>query len=185
MSKKKRVRKRICLHCRRLFLPDYRNRAHQKFCSSPECRRASKAERQRRWLNKPENMAYFSGPENVERVRQWRKRNPGCSKRCHKTEAALQDDCSAQVVVLQEDRLDLNLSALQDDCQSQVVLLVGLIASLTDSVLQDDIASSIRRLHSRGKSIFAMKPDTQTGGEDEDQEAVVMPRAGASSARAL
>ena len=182
MSFKKRVRKRICLHCRMLFVPDCRNREHQKFCSKPECKCASKARRQRRWLSKPENKAYFSGSENTERVRQWRIRNPGYSKRCRKTEKALQDDCDSQVVPVEEDTSRLMLRALQDDCESQVVLMVGLIASLTGCALQDDIASSIRKLQSRGQSVLAMTQNTKKGGEYEDQKAVVTPRAGASSA---
>jgi len=31
-----------CLHCKKLFVPDYRNRGRQKYCSDPECQAASK-----------------------------------------------------------------------------------------------------------------------------------------------
>ena len=61
-----------CLHCRKFFVPNYRNRGRQKYCSSPACRRASKQLSQRRWLSQPGNQDYFSGPENVKRVQQWR-----------------------------------------------------------------------------------------------------------------
>ncbi len=50
-------RKRICLHCRTYFRTDPRNARKQKYCSRPECRKASKAASQKRWLNKPENIA--------------------------------------------------------------------------------------------------------------------------------
>ena len=182
MSKQKRVRKRKCLGCGKLFVPDPRTRDRQRFCSELECKRASKARRQRRWLDKPENRDYFSGPENVERVREWRKEHPGYSKEARLRKKALQDDCVSQPIDLQEDAPSLSLSALQDDCESQVVLLVGLIASLTDCALQDDIASSIRKFHSRGQCVFGMKPNIKTGDGYEDQKTVAMSRAGASSA---
>ena len=42
-----------------------------------KCRKASKAAAQARWLAKKENANYFHGPENVRRVQEWRKHNPG------------------------------------------------------------------------------------------------------------
>ena len=56
---------RKCRHCRGLFRPDPRNLRHQRFCPKSPCRRASKAESQRRWLAKPDNRDYFRGPENL------------------------------------------------------------------------------------------------------------------------
>jgi len=52
--------------------PYYRNATRQKYCNKAECKKASKAESQRKWLNKPENSDYFRSHENVERVQQWR-----------------------------------------------------------------------------------------------------------------
>lgn len=66
-----------CAHCHRPFRPDPRNAWHQRYCAAGECRGASKAASQRRWLGKPENRDYFRGPEHVERVRQWRRAHPG------------------------------------------------------------------------------------------------------------
>ena len=40
-------RGRKCLNCRRLFRPDPRNVRHQRYCSEPACRQASKAASQR------------------------------------------------------------------------------------------------------------------------------------------
>jgi len=37
-----------CLHCHQMFRPDVRNRRHQRYCSSKDCRRASKLASQRR-----------------------------------------------------------------------------------------------------------------------------------------
>ena len=50
---------------------------HQRYCSEAACRRQSKAESQRRWVQNPDNQNYFSGPQNSQRVKEWRKRNPG------------------------------------------------------------------------------------------------------------
>ena len=182
MAVKKRVRRRKCLGCGELFVPDPRTRDRQRFCSKPECRCKSKAWRQRRWLKKKVNQNYFSGPEHVARVQQWRKEHPDYSKEARLRKKALQDDCKSQAVLGEKDTSRLTLDALQDDSESQVVLMVGILASLTDCALQDDIASSIRTFHSRGQCVLAMTPNTKTGAGDEDQKTVVVPRAGASSA---
>ena len=63
-------RRRKCRHCGQLFRPDPRNLRHQRYCSAKECRRASKAASQRRWLAKAENRDYFRGPEQMARVRE-------------------------------------------------------------------------------------------------------------------
>ena len=70
-----------CLHCNELFHADCRNRTRQRYCAAAACRKASKAESQRRWLLKPENQDYFRGPQHVERVRLWRSKNPGYWRR--------------------------------------------------------------------------------------------------------
>ena len=66
---------RVCIHCSELFLPDRRNRYQQQFCNQPECRQASKAQSQKRWLK--QNRDYFRGRQHVERVQAWRKAHPG------------------------------------------------------------------------------------------------------------
>jgi hypothetical protein len=68
---------RKCCHCREHFVPSPNNRRNQCYCSKALCRKASKAAAQAKWLNKAENRNYFRGRENVERVRQWRRRRPG------------------------------------------------------------------------------------------------------------
>jgi hypothetical protein len=52
-----------CLHCKKLLVPDHRNRGRQKYCSAPACQQASKQASQQRWTRKPENRDYFRGPE--------------------------------------------------------------------------------------------------------------------------
>src|SRR5215831_12268559 len=63
------VERRKCKCCQRLFRPDPRSRRHQRYCSEPPCRAASKAASQARWLAKPENQGYFRDPWHVIRVR--------------------------------------------------------------------------------------------------------------------
>ena len=159
MHKRKRKRRRKCLHCKDLFFPDPRTRDRQKFCSKPECKRASKSWRQRRWLNKPENRDYFKGPENVVRVQEWRKAHPKYWRR-KRTLArnALQDDCTLQPVAKKEDTISLATIALQDDCTLQPAVFVGLIANLIDSTLQDDIFRTLRKMHDSGQSILGTGP---------------------------
>ena len=71
MSAKNKQRK--CRCCNVFFTPDCHNPNRQFYCSAPDCRRASKAASQRRWLQKPANRNYFRDAENVQRVQQWRK----------------------------------------------------------------------------------------------------------------
>lgn len=185
MKKKKRFRKRKCLCCEELYLPDPRTRDRQKFCNKPQCKRASKAQSQRRWLSKPENKNYFFGPQNVNRVRAWRQKHPGYSKRCPKSECALQDDCPSQSPEFKGDKSNLNLDTLQDDCFSQLPLVIGLIANLTGFALQDDIVCSIRKMHSCGQRVLGMVPDAKIGDDYEDQKTFVMPRTGSSGSKSV
>ena len=50
-----RGRRRKCKCCLKLFRPDPCNRRHQRYCSAPRCRQASKAASQTRWLARAEN----------------------------------------------------------------------------------------------------------------------------------
>ena len=63
----------------------------------PACREESKAQSQRRWQERPENQNYFRGPENLQRVKDWRKRNPGYwRKKKSSTQEPLQEVFQAQ-----------------------------------------------------------------------------------------
>mgnify|MGYP007097270666 CR=1 FL=1 len=66
------IKRKKCRHCNQLFVPDARNRSRQRYCTKPECRKASKAAAQRRWLSKDGNGDHFRGPSEVDRVRRWR-----------------------------------------------------------------------------------------------------------------
>jgi len=146
-----RIRKRKCKHCKEYFLPDHRNKKKQWFCSKPQCRKASKAASQQKWLKKPQNKDYFRGPEHVERVRQWRKNNPDYRQ---KSKNVLQDHCRENENKKQRVKSSLHSLVLQDLLLRQPAVLIGLIANLTGSALQDDIAVSISRMQQLGNDIL-------------------------------
>src|SRR5271166_15921 len=126
---------RKCQHCKEFYLPDRRNLHHQRYCAKPACRRQSKAESQRRWVQKPENQNYFSGSQNSQRVKEWRKRNPGYWR---KKNPPLQEP-------------------LQDLLVMQPAVMVGLICMMTGSALQEDIAATTRALLSKGQDILGRR----------------------------
>jgi len=95
-------RKPKCPHCRQLFRPDPRNVTRQKDCSQPECRKASKAASQKKWLEKPANHDYFQGTDNTCRVQQWRKCHPGYWRNKHGQSEPLQDSFSPNSVKKQD-----------------------------------------------------------------------------------
>jgi len=146
---------RKCKHCRTFFAPDPRSATRQRYCAKPACRQASKAASQHRWLQKPGNRDYFTGPTHVERVRQWRRAHPGYWRRPDaRASHALQEDLTPQE--LQPQPLDEGLMphALQDVFFLQPTVVVGLIAHFTGLTLQDDIATTARRLQQLGRDIL-------------------------------
>jgi hypothetical protein len=162
-----------CLHCRAAFVPCPTHRTTQRYCSKPECRKASKAAAQARWRQQPQNQAYFRGPEHVERVRRWRARHPGYwrkkpAARPPPSSPALQDLACPQALPtealttapagppegqrpVESPRVD----ALQDLVGLQVPLLVGVVSLLLGDALQDRFAELTRQLVDRGKRVLA------------------------------
>ncbi len=69
---------RKCLCCGNFFDLDHRNRERQRFCSTTQCRHASKGASQAAWLAQPQNSGYFRDPVHVTRVQAWRAAHPGC-----------------------------------------------------------------------------------------------------------
>jgi hypothetical protein len=153
--------RRKCLHCGEFYQPDRRNLRHQRYCAKPECRKRSKAASQRRWLQRPENQAYFRSPENCQRVKDWRQRHPGYwRKKKARPPAPLQEVYSAQGPQPQEVSPPPELDALQDLFAMQPAMVVGLISMMTGSTLQEDIALTTRLLLRKGQDILAMRPAT-------------------------
>lgn len=161
-------RRRRCLCCKELFLPDPRSRYHQRFCSETECQRASKALSQARWRAQGDNQDYWRGAEQVQRVSSWRKAHPGYwKKEAPGAASTLQEDSLSQVV--DPEQLDPKLipTPLVEDSFTQHPLMVGLISMLTTSTLQEDIASTRRRLIARGHEILGMVPGTRLNPDEQ------------------
>jgi len=169
----KRTRRRKCRNCEELFLPDYRNRKKQKYCDKSKCQAASKKASQDRWWNKKENRDYFSGPEQVARVQEWRRNNPGYSKRVKYRKKPLQDHLTAKSTEKQDDIEHLTSAALQDLLNLQAPVLIGLIANLTGNTLQDDIARTITGMKQLGRDI--LNCSTQPNGGSYDNKTSLEP----------
>ena len=148
------IKRKKCFNCNKLFIPDSRNIKRQKYCRKPDCRKASKAASQRRWLAKPANQGYFCGPKNVKRVQLWREDNPGYWRRKHKTSKdALQDPLKRQPIENKTNNTDFTNDALQDFLTAQPPVLLGLIANFTGNALQDNIVITLQRLQKLGQDI--------------------------------
>ena len=155
--------KRKCFCCRDFYSPDPRNVHHQRCCSKPACRKESKAESQRRWLQCPENQNYFRESENRRRVKDWRIANPGYwRKKKSSTQVPLQEVFQGQVAHNEELNPRVTPDALQDLFSMQPAMVVGLISMMTGSALQEDIASTVGVLVRKGRDILDMNPGSET-----------------------
>jgi hypothetical protein len=158
----RQISNRKCKHCKAFFVPDPRCVTRQRYCSQPECRKASKAASHQRWLDKPANRDYFKGPTHVERVRAWRQVHPGYWRRkAPEMPHALQEDLTPQGLEHQSVESGLVRDALQDSFFMQPTVLVGLIAHFTGLSLQDDIVITTRRLQQLGRDILSGSPQPQ------------------------
>jgi hypothetical protein len=168
------VKEKRCRHCRKLFPPDPRNATRQKYCGEPECRKASKADSQKNWMEKPENRNYFSGPAHTQRVQRWRKDHPGYWRgKSEKAISALQETLNRQPSENTAERADLPSGALQDILNAQHIVLLGLISHFTGSALQDDISITVRRLLQLGQDI--VNSTHSKGGQHVIKEAHIPP----------
>lgn len=137
-----------------MFVVHARNRGRQRYCAKVPCRKARKADSQRRWLKQPGNADYFRGEVNAARVQAWRKAHPGYWRRGKGSDDALQDRLIVEVADNPQQAGQDEASALQDRLDLQSPVWVGLISHLVGSTLQDDIAQMTRRLHSRGRAVL-------------------------------
>src|SRR5215472_15407708 len=148
-------KRRKCRCCLKLFRPDPRNRRHQRYCSAPACRAASKAASQARWLTTSENQGYFRGAENVARVQAWRSRHPGYWRRGRGISPALQDLSMAQPVDTPGKTADSAGLPLQEVLMAQPAVLIASSAHILLTPFQDDIPRSPDRLLRLGPDILA------------------------------
>ncbi len=157
-----RRRRRKCLNCRTLFWPDLRNINRQRYCSDPDCRKASKTASQKRWISKKRNRDYFKGEVHVERVQEWRAHNPGYWRRCKN---ALQDYSKGNPLKEQEVNAKLTGDALQDHLNAQHAVIIGLISHLTGNTLQDNIFSTATNMQQLGQDILNSSTYIFQGGD--------------------
>ena len=149
---------RKCQHCSEFYLPDRRNLHHQRYCSKAACRKQSKSESRRRWLEKPENQNYFSGSQNSQRVKEWRKSHPGYwRKKKSASEEPLQDLYTSPGAQNEGVTKTEASDALQEVLLMQPAVMVGLISMMTGSALQEDIAVTTRALLRKGREILGMR----------------------------
>jgi hypothetical protein len=132
----KRIRRRRCLCCQKLFCGDPRTRIEQKYCAEPGCRAASKRASQNRWLLKPENRDYFSGPQHVSRVQAWRAAKPGCRGEGSIKRHPLQETRTLQVVERPRKSTPL---ALQETWRPQAPDAGAESGALMEAALQDSM----------------------------------------------
>ena len=186
--------RRKCKCCLKLFRPDPRSRHHQRYCSVPACRTASKVASQAHWLAKPENQDYFRGSINVGRVHAWRSRHPGYWRKGRRAGVALQDLLTAQpigsasetnkpahtplqdLIIAQpvgfaNETASSAQTPLQEILLAQRAVLIGLIAHIVGTTFEDDIARSTDRLLRLGQDLLAtaaaraQPADRGTGGD--------------------
>jgi hypothetical protein len=173
-------RKRKCKHCQTFFDPAPRNIGRQHYGSQPPCRQASKTASQRRWLHKPTNLDYFSGPAHGERVRPWREAHPGYGRRqappASPSSDALQEPFVPQALETQQVAQHVEREALQASFFMQPTVLVGLIAPFTGLSFQDASALTARRLQPVGRDILPGAPHA-TGGPQDAQTPPLFPQA--------
>jgi hypothetical protein len=178
--------KRKCLCCADFFPPDHRNVRHQRYCSKPACRKESKALSQRRWQQRPENQNYFRGPENRQRVKDWRKRNPGYwRKKKSSTQVPLQEVLQTQPAQNEELIPKRTSDALQDLFSMQPSVVVGLISMMTGSALQEDIVSTVRVLVRKGRDILGMNPGSETTRPNDENQTTSLSATAANCAASV
>ncbi len=173
--------KRKCLCCAEFFPPDHRNVRHQRYCSKPACRKESKALSQRHWLQSPENQNYFRGPENCQRVKDWRKANPGYwRKKNSSSQVPLQEVYQEQVTPNEEVTAQKTSDALQEVFLMQPAVVVGLISMMTGHALQEDIVATARVLVRKGRDILDSNPGSETTRSKNENQTSPLPATAAT-----
>jgi len=161
--------RRKCRCCNVFFTADCHNPNRQFYCSAPDCRRASKAASQQRWLQKPANRNYFRDAENVKRVQAWRTAHPGYWKRAKPRSKQVQhvENKLLDPETTSCNAAERNLPALQDFVLIDHPAFVGLLSMVTGSTLQEDIATVGRNLLLQGRNILGLQnPEPLRSNDD-------------------
>ena len=157
-DKMKRKMNCRCRHCRTLFTLDSYNKHSQRYCNrTNECRRASHCAASKKYRNSKNGDDTFRKGE-VERVRGWRRKNPGYggrSKEKRKKDNALRD-----IVQGEEPH---GYSALRDTVIYQQACFQGLVSFITGA-LRDDIGMRMNAFYDKG--IALSKEGCATKGKE-------------------
>lgn len=148
------IPERPCCICHNLFVPSKYASTRQVVCGHPCCRKAAKKERQANWVAR--NSDYFRGPENVERVREWRRENPGWRERqksASKKSSPEAESCNTPEAGVE--RLQDLVPVVQDP------VLVGFMSFVTGSVLQDEVQNLYGQCLRRGSEL--LRPEAVAG----------------------
>ena len=136
-----------CCICRNTFIPSKYSGVRQLVCPRAECRREAKKERQAKWVAR--NADYFLGPENVERVREWRRKNPDWRER--KKAGVGKSSPEAESCNTAEPEME----RLQDSVpEVQRAALVGFMSFVTGSMLQDEVQNLYGECLRRGSELL-------------------------------
>jgi len=138
---------RPCCVCHNPFIPSKYSGNRQVVCERVECRRKIKRRRQASWVDR--NRDYFKGPENVERVREWRRKNPDWRER--KKTAVGKSSPEAESCSTAESEME----RLQDSVFTvQRAALMGFMSFATGSVLQDEVQNLYGECLRRGSELL-------------------------------
>ena len=163
---------RKCLCCGLFFDSDHRNRKRQLFCSAADCRRASKAASQSRWVSHPDNVGYFKDPVHVARAQAWREAHPGHVRGRPRKSSALQDPLIVQAHDSKEKNGKRTGLTLQDLLNPPSPALAGLIAHLFAVPLQEDLVVTTRLLVQLGRDILDPGGNAHGDAGHEDKRAL-------------
>ena len=152
--------KRVCRHCHKPFIPDWRNRHRQFYCRKPACRKARKAASQRRWL--AQNPDHSKQPKHAERVRRWREGRRRRAVQTPATEACV--DTRESIADASKSRADQRKPAvsaplLQDrfevlqDSIMRNPFVLGLLRRLFGCSSKDNIETTVRELIRMGAEV--------------------------------
>jgi hypothetical protein len=145
---------RHCTHCGQLFAVNPRLGKRHRYCSEPECARASHRASHKKWQDQGDYKLHYTSEDNVERVRSWRQRHPEYWKRKRRPKRL----SNAKFALTEDFSSILRYVALQDSIDTRLALEIGIISRLCGVALQDTIAKEIRRLIIRGHAILRNKP---------------------------
>ena len=118
MRNKTNVQVKRCIYCGRFFKPDYRVKARQKNCQSPQCQTKRKKESQRRWVKT--NPEYFKG--RYENTKSWRRLHPDYQRQWRAKRREIQDEIPSKTPI-KTIRLVIPVKWLKGEIQDEIRLV--------------------------------------------------------------